>query len=170
MALTAPSQAGGSLDDGMMNAVAFLFTGGAFLDDSARAFVELYARDARDARVRRAVESAFVEPIERQPAKHRHGRYRDQPDQHGNPRVGNAKWFRDWRESSYTQYLKLHPAAVYEAEPERDVTLRAEFKQKTRLPLRLFQELRDEMKNDPFMKERETVCPLEIKLIASLRY
>lgn len=73
-------------------------------------------------------------------------------------------------ESAYTQYLKLHPAAVYEAEPDRDVTLRAEFKQKIRLPLRLFQDLRDEMQCDPFMKERETACPLEIKLISSLRY
>ena len=59
---------------------------------------------------------------------------------------------------------------MYEAEPERDVTLRAEFKQKIRVPLRLFQELRDEMQCDPFMKERETACLLEIKLIASLRY
>ena len=97
MVLTAPDLAGGSLDDDFMSAAAFLFPGCAFLDESAREFVELFERDARDARIRRAAQSTFVDPIERRPAKRRSTRYRDQPEEDGNPRFGNAKWFRDWR-------------------------------------------------------------------------
>ena len=64
----------------------------------------------------------------------------------------------------------LQLTEVYDAEPERDAMFRTECKQETRLPLRVFQEPRDEMRRDPVVWERETACPLEIKLIASLRY
>ena len=167
MFAVAPGGTRDSLDDIIMNFVAFMITWSAFLDAGARDFVELQGDDAR---IRREVQSMVVEPTDRRPAKRRRARYADRLDQLGTPCHGNAKWFRDWRHSAYSQYLSLHPAAVYVAEPLNDATLRAEFTQKIRLPLRVFQELRDEMQRDPFMRERETACPLENKLIAALRY
>ena len=83
---------------------------------------------------------------------------------------GNAKWFRAWSESTYSQYHALEDCDQYEWNMERDVVLRKEFEKKIRMPLSLFHRLRNETSNNPWFHERHTAVPLEIKLVAALRY
>jgi hypothetical protein len=137
------------------------------LSAAQRAF-ELYADGEV---VRRELHDFGVPCVARQPAKRRRARYEDRRDLVTCEELhGNAKWFRAWRESTYAQYYALEDSDGYEQNMERDVVLRKEFEKKIRMPLRLFHRLRNEMSRDPWFEERHTAVPLEIKLVAALRY
>jgi len=123
-----------------------------------------------DEGVRRLLFERRAEPVVRKPAKRRRARYEDDGDNVTTPRVGNAKWFRAWESSVYADYTRLKPADYYDEHPDSDAVLRREFESKVRMPLRLYQRLRDEMTSDNAMRERDTAVPLELKLIASLRF
>jgi len=83
--------------------------------------------------------------------------------------VGNKKWFRSWR-GAYAAYEDLREPAYYVERVDEDVVKRRELEYKIRLPYSIFYALYEEMKLDPFMRERETAAPLKVKLIAALRF
>ena len=113
---------------------------------------------------------ADVEPAERQPVEYRRARYEDHLDEHGERRTGNAKWFREWKRSVYVQYTTLKDADFYEENLEEDAILRREFELKICMPLRTFQELYREMRDDEDMHELHTAASMQLKLIGALQY
>ena len=83
--------------------------------------------------------------------------------------VGNKKWFRSWR-GTYAVYEDLREPAYYSENIDADLVKRRELEHKIRLPYSVFYALYEEMKLDPFIRERSTAVPLKIKLIVALRF
>ena len=101
----------------------------------------------------------------------RMSRYRDQPD-----KQGKAKWRYEFEKSIYwTDYhCRLKDAAHYELpeNADKDKNMRDRFKHGIRMPLAVYQKLRNEMDADPeIMKDpAKDPLPLPVLLMASLRY
>ena len=101
----------------------------------------------------------------------RMSRYQDQPD-----KQGKAKWRYEFEKSIFWSdyHMRLKDAAYYDV-PEnakKDLNLRKKFQHSIRMPLAVYQKLRDEMEADPeIMKDPgKDPLPLPVYLMASLRY
>ena len=95
---------------------------------AAQRAVELYAGGEV---MRRELRDFGVDCVARQPAKRRTARYEDHREAVTYEELhGNAKWFRAWSESTYSQYYASEDCDQYKRNVERDVVLRKEFEKK----------------------------------------